>query len=101
MSLRVYVVAPLVLVLATAASVLPASADSIRITSGAFAYPATGGAPVISVNGENFTVTANTSPTDAFIAPFDQCGTPDCRAGVTVTLDTNVAGMGRNQASLP
>lgn len=94
MSPRARMLAPLVLVLAIAASVLPASADSIRITSGAFAYPATGGVPVISLNGEGFTFTANTSTTDAYIKPFEQCSVPECHAGTTVGLDTRASGSG-------
>ena len=94
MSLRVCVTSPLALVLSIAASVLPASADSIRITSGALAYPPTGGMPVISLNGEDFTFTASTSTTDAYIKPFEQCSTPDCHAGTTVGLDTRASGSG-------
>lgn len=76
------------------AGVAPASAESIRITSGAFAYPSTGGAPVITLNGEGFTFTANTSPFDALIWPYFQCDVPECTAGTTVNLDTNVFGLG-------
>ena len=74
--------------------VTPASADTIQITSGAFAYPAAGGAPVISFSGGGFTFTANTSPTDALIWPFVQCGVPECTGGTAVNLDTTVVGLG-------
>jgi len=91
MSLVVRIVAFTVVVVA---AVSPALAEPIQITSGAFAYPSSAGVPVISLNGEGFTFTGNTSPLDTLVRPFTQCSTPDCRAGTTVTLDTNVAGMG-------
>ena len=75
------------------AGALPASAESIRITSGAFAYPAAAGTPVITLAGEGFTLTANTSPFDALVTPFSQCDVPVCTAGTTVRLDTNVSGL--------
>lgn len=74
--------------------VAPASAETIRITTGTFAYPATGGAPVMTLSGEGFTLTANTSPFDALLYPYFQCDVPTCTAGTTVNVGTNVFGLG-------
>jgi hypothetical protein len=83
-------ISTLALVLAGIAS---ASAESIQITSGALAYPPTGGNRVITLAGEGFTLTAGTSPFDALFGPYFQCDVPECTAGTTVKLDTSVYGL--------
>ena len=96
MSLRVRILGSLALSLA---SVLPASAESIRITSGAFAIPPPDGGTAIALNGDGFSFTAITGKTDGLITPFNQCGTPDCTAGTSVNLDTNIIGLGFHNAT--
>jgi len=78
----------------------PAVADSIRITSGGFALPGTSGASAsITLSGDGFTFNSTTSSTDALIMPMFQCSVPECMAGTTVDLLTNVFGLAHHNAT--
>ena len=97
MSFRPHVPTFAFLLLAAAAT---ASAESIRITSGFFAMPGVSGAPgSISLGGDGFTFNSTTSPIDGYIAPRNQCEVPECTAGTTVALTTNIVGIGHHNAT--
>ena len=82
-------------VIAFVVSLASAAADPIQITSGSFAIPGTDGRPAsIMLSGAGFTLNAGTSSSDALIMPLVQCGVPECMAGTTVNLHTNVLGLG-------
>jgi hypothetical protein len=82
--------------------VATAGADTIRITSGALVWPSgpVGATPpTVTLNGLDFTFTAYSSPTDALFMPIEQCRDPECMAGTTVDLLTNIFGIGFHNAS--
>ena len=98
MTVRARVLAPLALLVVTVASVLPASADSIRITAGSFAVGPGGASASTSLSGAGFTFNSLTSPAEVLISPLFQCGVSECTAGTTVDLQTHVFGIGHQSS---
>ena len=72
----------------------PALAEPIQITSGSLDWQSASAAISVVLAGGGFTFTGGTNRSDGIFMPIEQCGFPECAAGVTVDLRTYFVGNG-------
>lgn len=72
----------------TLAVATPARAETIYITSGAFAWIAGGGAADVTLSGTGFTFDGSASPSAGVFSPWNECLVPECVTDSPVDLYT-------------
>lgn len=80
------------LLVATLALATPARAETIYITSGAFAWIAGGGAADVTMAGTGFTFEGTASPSAGVFDPWNECRVPECVTDSPVSLYTRFTG---------
>jgi len=76
-----------------------AAADPVRITSGAFVYPAGPGGITVDLAGDGFTFSGGSDPFSSLLFPREQCSVPECTGGTTVNLLTRISGLSYRPAT--
>ena len=83
----------LVVLTLTLAAAVPAQAETILLTSGAFNWMGASGPASVTMSGSNFSfVGIASSTTGGVFSPWLQCLVPECTAGTTVDLFTRFVG---------
>ena len=73
-------------VTAILALAVPASAETIQITSGALGWDRPGSGLSVSLAGDSFVFVGGADVTGGIFSPWLQCNFPECTSGVTVDL---------------
>ena len=73
------------------ATAIPARAETILLTSGALDWVK--GSPVsVTMSGDGFSFTGQSSPSSGIFTPFEQCAFPFCAGGTSLNLSTRFTG---------
>lgn len=72
--------------------VVPARAETIQISSGAWHWSGLAGSGDLVLAGEGFTLDAHTGVSGVFW-PYLQCNVPECHPGTTVNLESHWSGL--------
>lgn len=76
----------------TLAMTIPARAETILLTSGAFNWISGGPAATVTMSGSNFSFTGTAAQFSGVFSPWLQCMVPECAVGTTVNLFTRFVG---------
>jgi hypothetical protein len=76
----------------TLALALPARAETIYLTSGAFDWVSGGGAASVTMHGTGFSFEGNASPFSGVFSPWGECLVPECVTDSPVDLHTRFTG---------